>query len=137
YTLSMSHLFDLTGPSFAALRLPAGLALVTLLVGPLAGWWLRGRKRHFAATVSVALTASIFLVAAHIAFARFAPMLSSKPMADTIRRVGSPSDSFIIYGDQSDASSVIFYSHDFLRKPAYLILEQCSPHGNGSSLLWG
>ena len=23
YTLSMSHLFDLTGPSFAALRLPA------------------------------------------------------------------------------------------------------------------
>ena len=29
YTLSMSHLFDLTGPSFAALRLPASLAMVT------------------------------------------------------------------------------------------------------------
>jgi hypothetical protein len=87
--------------------------------------------------MSVALTASVFLVAAHIAFARFAPMLSSKPMADTIRHIGSPSDSFIIYGDQSDASSVIFYGHDFLRKPAYLILDQCSPHGNGSSLLWG
>ncbi len=54
YTLSMSHFFDLTGPSFAALRLPAALALVTLLIGPAAGWWLRLRGRHIAATVSVA-----------------------------------------------------------------------------------
>jgi hypothetical protein len=80
---------------------------------------------------------SVFLVAAHIAFARFEPMLSSKQLADTILRDGSPSDSFIIYGDQSDASSVVFYTHDFLRKPAYLIFEPCSPHGTGSSLLWG
>ena len=137
YTLSMSHLFDLTGPSFAALRLPAWLALVALLVGPVVGWWLRSKSRHMAATVSVAVTAAVFLIAAHIAFARFEPMLSSKPLADTIRRVGAPSDSFIIYGDQSDASSVIFYTHDFLRRPAYLVLEPCSPHGNGSSLLWG
>ena len=41
YTLSMSHLFDLTGPSFAALRLPAILAAIALLIGPLAGWVLR------------------------------------------------------------------------------------------------
>jgi hypothetical protein len=137
YTLSMSHLFDLTGPSFAALRLPAGLALIALVVGPAVGWVLRLRGRHMAATVSVALTAAVFLMAAHIALVRFAPMLSSKPMADTIRRQGSPSDAFIIYGDQSDASSVIFYAHGFLQKPAYLVLEPCSPHGNGSSLLWG
>ncbi len=137
YTLSMSHLFDLTGPSFAALRLPAWLALFALLIGPVWGWVLRLKGRHMAATVSVAVTAAVFLIAAHIAFARFEPMLSSKPLADTIRRVGSPADSFIIYGDQSDASSVIFYTHDFLRRPAYLVLEPCSPHGNGSSLLWG
>jgi hypothetical protein len=137
YTLSMSHLFDLTGPSFAALRLPATLALITLLIGPAAGWMLRRKGSHIAATVSVALTAAVFLVAAHIAFARFEPMLSSKPLADTILRDGSPADSFIIYGDQSDASSVIFYTHDFLRKPAFLVVEPCSPHGNGSSLLWG
>ena len=137
YTLSMSHLFDLTGPSFAALRLPATLALIVLLAGPLLGWFLRRGGRHLAATVSVGLTAAVFLVAAHIAFARFAPMLSSKPMADTIRRKGTPVDQFIIDGDQSDASSVIFYTRDFLREPAYLVLEPCSPHGNGSSLLWG
>ncbi|MGA7106270.1 MAG: glycosyltransferase family 39 protein [Terracidiphilus sp.] len=137
YTLSMAHLFDLTGPSFAALRFPAILALITLLLGPAAAWLLRRRGKHMEATFSVALTASVFLIAAHIAFDRFAPMLSSKPMADTIRHDGSPADQFIIYGDQSDASSVIFYSHDFLRKPAYLVLDPCSPFGNGSSLLWG
>jgi 4-amino-4-deoxy-L-arabinose transferase-like glycosyltransferase len=137
YTLSMSHFFDLTGPSFAALRLPTGLALVTLLIGPATGWFLRLRGRHVAATVSVALTMAVFLVAAHIAFARFEPMLSSKQLADAILSKGSPADSFIIYGDQSDASSVVFYTHDFLNKPAYLVVEPCSPHGAGSSLLWG
>jgi 4-amino-4-deoxy-L-arabinose transferase-like glycosyltransferase len=137
YTLSMSHFFDLTGPSFAALRLPAGLAAVTLLIGPAVGWLLRLRGKHLAATISIALTAALFLVAAHIAFARFEPMLSSKQLADAILRDGSPSDSFIIYGDQSDASSVIFYTHDFLRKHAFLVEQKCSPIGAGSSLLWG
>jgi len=137
YTLSMSHFFDLTGPSFAALRLPAIIALVTLLAGPAVSWMLRIRRAHLAATLALAVTAAVFLVAAHIAFARFEPMLSSKQMADTIMAKGSPSDSFILYGDQSDASSVIFYTHDFLRKPAYIVVQPCSPFGAGSSLLWG
>jgi hypothetical protein len=137
YTLSMSHLFDLTGPSFAALRLPAWIALLTLLIGPAAGWLLRLRQRHIAATVSVALTSAVFLIAAHIAFARFEPMLSSKQLADTILHDGAPADTFIIYGDQSDASSVIFYTHNFLQKPADIVMQPCSPHGNGSSMLWG
>jgi 4-amino-4-deoxy-L-arabinose transferase-like glycosyltransferase len=137
YTLSMSHLFDLTGPSFAALRLPAALAAITLLVGPAIGLVLRLKKKHLAATVSLALTSAVFLIAAHIAFARFEPMLSSKQLADTIVAKGTPADSLIIYGDQSDASSVVFYTHKFLGKPALLVVEQCSPHGNGSTLLWG
>ena len=137
YTLSMSHFFDLTGPSFAALRLPAAIAAIALLIGPALGWTFRTRGKHLAATLSVALTSAVFLIAAHIAFARFEPMLSSKQLADTIVSKGSPSDSFIIYGDQSDASSVVFYTHNFLHKPAYIVLEPCSPHGNGSSLLWG
>jgi 4-amino-4-deoxy-L-arabinose transferase-like glycosyltransferase len=138
YTLSMSHLFDLTGPSFAALRLPALLAMVALLVGPAAGWLLRLKGKQIAATVSVALTAAVFLVAAHIAFARFEPMLSSKQLATTLLEKASPADSFIIFGDQSDASSVVFYTHNFfLGKPALLVGQQCSPAGEGSSMLWG
>jgi 4-amino-4-deoxy-L-arabinose transferase-like glycosyltransferase len=137
YTLSMSHFFDLTGPSFAALRLPAIVAAITLLIGPALGWRLRLRGRNIAATLSVAATSAVFLVAAHIALARFDPMLSSKQMADTIIQKGSPADSFIVMGEQSDASSVIFYTHSFLRKPTLLVYPRCGQHGEGSTLLWG
>jgi hypothetical protein len=138
YTLSMSHLFDLTGPSFAALRMPAIVAALALLVGPAIGWLLRLKKKHIAATISVAFTSAVFLIAAHIAFARFEPMLSSKQLAETIIEKGTPADTFIIFGDQSDASSVIFYAHSFFHgKPALLVGEACSPHGEGSSMLWG
>ncbi len=137
YTLAMSHLFDLTGPSFAALRLPSVMAAVTLLAGPMAAWLLRRRGSHLAASITVALTSAVFLIAAHIAFARFEPMLSSKKLAETILRRGSPADSFIIIGEQSDASSVIFYTHSFLRKPALLAYPRCGQNGEGSTLLWG
>jgi hypothetical protein len=138
YTLSMSHFFDLTGASFAALRLPAGLAAVALLIGPVTGWALRVKGKNIASTMSIALTMTVFLIAAHIAFARFEPMLSSKPIADTILAKGSPADTFIIYGDQSDASSVIFYTHKFFNgKPAKLVMPRCGQHGEGSTLLWG
>jgi hypothetical protein len=138
YTLSMSHLFDLTGDSFAALRLPAAMAAIVLLIGPAAGWLLRLKKKHVASTVSVALTMTVFLIAAHIAFARFEPMLSSKPLADTIVQKGSPEDTFIIYGDQSSGSSVIFYTNAFFHgRPALLVLPRCGQHGEGSTLLWG
>lgn len=137
YTLSMSHFFDLTGESFASLRLPAGLAAAVLLVGPVLGWQLRVRGKHLAASLSVAITAAIFLVAAHIAFARFEPMLSSKQLADVILAKGSPADSFIIIGEQSDASSVIFYTNHFLHKPALLTYPRCGQNGEGSTILWG
>ena len=137
YTLSMSHLFDLTFAAFAALRLPAVMAAITLLVGPLAGWLLRLKGKHLAATVSMALTASLFLIAAHIAFARFDPMLGSKRMADTIIKDGSPADTFIIYGEQSEASSIIFYTHNFLHGYTLLVYPRCGQHGEGSPLLWG
>ncbi|HSY34881.1 MAG TPA: glycosyltransferase family 39 protein [Acidobacteriaceae bacterium] len=138
YTLSMSHFFDLTGPSFAALRLPASLAAIALLLGPAVGWILRRKGKHLAATISIALTSAVFLIAAHIAFARFSPMLSSERMAETIMQRGSPADTFIIMGEQSDASSIVFYTHNFFHgKPADVVLPRCGQHGEGSTLLYG
>jgi 4-amino-4-deoxy-L-arabinose transferase-like glycosyltransferase len=138
YELSMSHFFDLTGASFAALRLPAALAAGALLIGPAVGLLLRLKQKQIAATVSVALTSAVFLIAAHIAFARFDPMLGSKQMADTIMAKGSPSDTFIIYGDQTFASSIVFYTHKFFGgKPTLLVLHRCGQFGEGSTLLWG
>jgi 4-amino-4-deoxy-L-arabinose transferase-like glycosyltransferase len=127
YSLSMSHFFDLTGPSFAALRLPAILAAVTLLLGPSIALWLRARRQHLRATFTTAITAAMFLVAAHIAYVRFAPMLSSRSMASTINRIASPQDVLMLYGDQSYGSSVIFYT----QRQAYLV------DGRSSSMIWG
>src|SRR5271170_1262864 len=131
YSLATSQFFDLTGPSFAALRMPAVIAVLALLFGPPAAWVLRRRGHAFEATVSVAFTAAIFLIAAHIALVRFQPMLSSRPIADTINRLAGPPDSskdqLVLYGDQSYGSSVIFYTH----RNALLV------NGRSSSMIWG
>ena len=129
YTLSMSHLFDLTGPSFAALRLPAGLAAAGLLLGPVTAWVLRRQRHHVEATVSVAFTSAVFLIAAHIALVRFEPMLSSRVMAATINHIAPAGTdaTLILYGDVADGSSLLFYT----QRPALLV------NGRLSSVLWG
>ncbi len=136
YTFSMSHFFDLTVASFAALRLPAALAAAALIVGPAMAWSLRRRGHHFEATVSVAFTSAVFLIAAHIALVRFEPMLSSRAMADTINGIVGLPDSgtassqkatLILYGDQSYGSSIPFYTH----RPVLLV------NGQVAAMLWG
>lgn len=132
YTLSMSHFFDLTGPSFAALRLPASLAALALAVGPVVAWILRFRRQHLAATMTIALTSVVFLVAAHIAFVRFGPLLSSRDFARRIQElensgVISRDHKVILYGDQSYGSSIPFY----LGEQVDLV------NGRSSSMLFG
>jgi len=114
YTLSMSHFFDLTGPSFAALRLPATIAALAFAIGPLTAWVLRRRGRAMASTLSIAFTSAVFLIAAHIALVRFAPMLSSHNFAETIQHLEqagevAPDTQVMIFGDQAFGSSIPFY----------------------------
>ena len=116
-TLSMSHALDLTADSFAALRLPAILAAIALLLGPNISLWLRMRRRNLAATVAIALTMGLFFVAAHLALIRFAPYLSSQNLAEGIAPTAAPSDRVMIYGDQAFGSSLLFY----LRRPIELV----------------
>jgi len=136
YTLSMSSLFDLTGPSFAALRLPAALALAAFAIGPAVAWILRARRRHVAATTTLALTSAAFLVAAHIAFVRFAPMLSSQNFAARIQQLESTGaisrdNIVLLYGDQAYGSSIPFYLNRPISRPALLV------DGRSSSMLFG
>jgi len=112
YTLSTSHFFDLTGPSFAALRLPASIALAAFAFGPIAAWMLRARRKPFASTLTIALTAAAFLIAAHLALVRFAPMLSSQDFAARILQIERDNpgpNEVLIYGDQAFGSSIPFY----------------------------
>ena len=126
-TLSMGHMLDLTGESFAALRLPAIMAAVILLLGPAVAFWLRRRGSQFAATWTTAATMAVFLIAAHIALVRFDPFLGSRSMARQIAPELRPNDRVMIYGDQSFGSSLLFY----LRRPIELV------NGNTSSMWWG
>lgn len=132
YTLSMSHFFDLTGPSFAALRLPAAIAAVAFAIGPAVAWWLRTRRRHLASTTTIALTSTVFLVAAHIALVRFAPMLSSADLAQKVLKLQddhlvSRDSEVLLFGDQAYGSSIPFY----LGKVVYLV------DGRSTSMLFG
>ena len=136
YTLSMSSLFDLTGPSFAALRLPAFLAMAAFAVGPTLAWMLRVQRRHLAATTTIALTSAVFLIAAHIALVRFAPMLSSQDFAERIQDLESSgaisrNNTLLLYGDQAYGSSIPFYLNRPLNRPALLV------DGRSSSMLFG
>jgi 4-amino-4-deoxy-L-arabinose transferase-like glycosyltransferase len=117
YTLSMSHFFDLTGPSFAALRLPAWIALIAFATGPAAALILRKRRAHFASTLTVALTSALFLIAAHIALGRFEPMLSSKDLAEKIEELADDKliardNEVMLFGDQAFGSSIPFYLNE-------------------------
>jgi 4-amino-4-deoxy-L-arabinose transferase-like glycosyltransferase len=117
YTLSTSHMLDLSYASFAALRLPAALAAVVLLVAPSLSCMLRVFRRHYAATWVLGAGFAVFLVAAHIALGRFGPYLSSKELAQEIAARARPEDTVMIYGDQAFGSSLLFY----LRRPIDLV----------------
>lgn len=108
-TLSTSHALDLSYASFAALRLPAALAAVALLIAPAASLLLRLRNRHYVATWALGLGMTVFLVAAHIALGRFGPYLSSKDLAQKIAAQAHSEDRVMIYGDQAFGSSLLFY----------------------------
>jgi 4-amino-4-deoxy-L-arabinose transferase-like glycosyltransferase len=147
YSLATSHFFDLTGPAFAALRLPAILAALAFFLGPIAAWRLRREGHGFESTVTVGFTMAAILVAAHIALVRFEPMLSSRAMADTINRItaepGNANAQILLYGDQSDGSSIPFYTG----RQALLVHgtkwyfepdPEEDPHELfGSSMIWG
>ena len=117
YTLSTSHMLDLSYASFAALRFPAELAALVLLVAPLLSFFLRVFRRHYSATWVLGAGLAVFLVAAHIALVRFGPYLSSKQLAEEIAARARPEDKVMIYGDQAFGSSLLFY----LRRPVDLV----------------
>jgi 4-amino-4-deoxy-L-arabinose transferase-like glycosyltransferase len=126
-TLSMGHVLNLTAQSFAALRFPAILAVVALILGSLAEIILRLRRQNFAATWALAVTMTVFLVAAHVALIRFDPYLSSHVLAVRIEQQIQPQDQVLIYSDQSFGSSLLFYLH----RPIWLV------NGRSSSMWFG
>jgi len=104
YTLSMGHISDLTLESFAYLRWPLFLAAGAFAMGALGSWALANR----ASWLALALMMVMLTQAAHIAMAVFDPMLSSRPLAEALKK--SPPGKMIIDGAYYPFSSVFFYA---------------------------
>jgi hypothetical protein len=102
YTLSLGHMRDLTLDSLAYLRGPLALAALAFLAGAVGVLLLRCR---WAPAVMMVL----LLHAARLALVTFEPYLSSRPLAEALRR-GAPGK--LIVDDQYYFfSSVFFYTN--------------------------
>jgi 4-amino-4-deoxy-L-arabinose transferase-like glycosyltransferase len=106
YTLSLGHMHDLTLKSFAYLRLPLVIAGVAFIIGAIGAWRLRGER----ALLAMAVMMVIFFQAARLALVTFDPYLSSRPIAEALKR--APRGQLVIYGNHNAISSLLFYTED-------------------------
>jgi len=110
YTLSLGHLFDLTGRSMSLFRLPLALTGIAFLAGTFSNWWMRRRLNVTGANLALAGMMAMFLFAVHLALGTFYPALGSKPLAAAINREIQPGDTIVVDGTHSQASSINFYT---------------------------
>jgi 4-amino-4-deoxy-L-arabinose transferase-like glycosyltransferase len=105
YTLSLGHMLDLTFASFAYLRLPLLVASLAFLAGAMGTFRWRGERSFLAAAVMMI----IFFHAARLALVVFDPFLSSRPLAEAIRR--APEGTLINNRNYYEFSSITFYTN--------------------------
>jgi hypothetical protein len=127
YNLSLSHLFDLTGPAMGLFRGPLilfGLSMITM--GPLT-YLLRRRSYTYAANLALAAGSACLLLCMHEGLVRFYPTLGSKQHAEAIlqyqRQHPRPNDLIMIDGELTAGSTLLFYTQE----PVHLV----NGHFNG------
>jgi 4-amino-4-deoxy-L-arabinose transferase-like glycosyltransferase len=128
YALSFGHFLDLNAQAMGAFRGPLILTAITLFGGTLAAWLLRRAYKPHAANLWLAAAAFGFLLAAHLGLQIFAPVLTSKQLADAIAPDLKPADIIVIHGEYEAGSTLGFY----LRRNDIHIYE-----GRSSNLWYG
>ncbi len=103
YKLSLGHMEDLTLQSFAYTRVPLALAALAFLIGFVGNL----RWKQIRAFVATAVMMAVFFHAALMALVVFDPFLTSRPLAEAIRR--GPPGGLIAEGHYYPFSSVFFY----------------------------
>ena len=104
YTFSLGHMRDLTLNAFAYLRLPLVLTAVACIIGAVISW----NSGRFALS-SLVVMMLIFVHAAHLAMVSFDPYLSSRPLAEALRK--APRGIFIADDQYYSFSSIFFYAN--------------------------
>jgi len=112
YTLSLGHFFDLTTSAFAELRTPAIGAALTLGIGFLLAFWFRRQQRHLSAMAAMIVSMGLMFIWANLAQQQFDPVLSSRNLADEIRRRWEPGAKIIFNGEYETGSSIAFYTNE-------------------------
>jgi len=105
YTLSLGHMGDLTLHSFAYLKLPLALACAAFLAGAIGLWRCKKVSQAVAAAVVMMV---LFVHAARLAMVRFDPYLSSRPLAEALKK--APPGKLIVDDQYYAFSSVFFYA---------------------------
>jgi 4-amino-4-deoxy-L-arabinose transferase-like glycosyltransferase len=105
YTLALSHMEDLNLQSFAYLRIPLALAALAFLIAVL-GTLRAPAQRAF---LAAALMMVVFFHAARLAMVTFDPYMSSRPLAEALRR--APYGTLIVDHHYYTFSSVFFYTN--------------------------
>jgi hypothetical protein len=115
YTLSLGHLYDLTGAAMGLFRGPlTAVALAMIIIGPVA-LILRARAHSYAANLTLAAGMIIALLAAHEGYVRFNPILGSKDLALAIVNQQPATDNqqpplIILDGELTSGSTLVFYT---------------------------
>jgi len=110
YNLSLGHLLDLTPQALGIFRVPLLITLLCLLLGAGCNYVFRSRQQPVAGNFALALMMVGLLGAVHSGFVKFSPILSSQPLAESIRRNYQPGDTIVVDGEYHQASTLNFYT---------------------------
>jgi len=110
YTLSLGHIFDLTGRAMGLFREPLAAVCIAMLIGGPLSHFLRVRRWHLSANLALAAASIVVLLCVHEGLTRFYPILGSKPLALAINNVYQPGDRVLIDGEYTRGSSLNFYT---------------------------
>jgi 4-amino-4-deoxy-L-arabinose transferase-like glycosyltransferase len=115
YALSLGHFLDLNLRAMAMLRAPLLLFGLSFFLGSALSWHFRRQERPDLGNWSLAAMSVSLLIAIHIAFVTFSPLLTSKPLADAISRVYQPGDIIEINGEYEGGSTLNYYTGQQVR----------------------
>lgn len=104
YTLSLSHMEDLNLHALAYLRVPLALAALSFVIAAIGSFRAPAQRAFLSATLMMV----IFFHAARLAMVTFDPYMSSRPLAEALKR--SPEGTLIVDHHYYTFSSVFFYA---------------------------
>ena len=109
YNLSLGHFLDLTPQALGRFRTPLLVTVLSLLLGAGLNWFCRRWQRPQAGNIALAFMMVAVLGCVHAGLVTFAPILSSQPLAEAIRKHYRPGDVIVVDGEYHQASTLNFY----------------------------